>query len=224
MLDVNQVHLQLSGNSILNGLDFKAQAGAVLGILGRNGAGKTTLFRSIAGDYRLNSGEIRFHNKTLLPEQVAFLETDPYFYPYLKGFEYLQLIQNDKPRITEWGRFFDLPLEQYVDNYSTGMRKKLAFAGALLQNRPLLLLDEPFNGVDVESNEKIITLLKKIRAKQEKTMLISSHILSTLTAVCDQICIVEKGTVVRILEQIDFGQLDTFFSENDLMDDFLLGA
>lgn len=216
MLQIDSLSITLSNKAILNELSLTVEEGTIMGILGRNGAGKTTLFRTIAADYKADSGTIFFNKKMRTKEDVAFLETEPHFYPYLKGKEYLELIQDKPQKIELWASMLDLPLDEYVDNYSTGMQKKLALAGAFLQNRPLMLLDEPFNGVDLESNAKIMAILNKTKASKSKTIIISSHILSTLTDTCDAIAVVKAGQILEVVEKPQFETLNTFFSNQDV--------
>lgn len=223
MLDIQSIEVFLSKKHILQQLSLRVKSGCIMGILGSNGAGKTTLFRTIAGDYSPTAGAVFFNGKKCRKDAVAFLETEPHFYPYMKGKEYLQLIENDIPKIERWASLLDLPLDVYIENYSTGMQKKLAFAGTFLQNRPLLLLDEPFNGVDLEGNEKIIAILQKTKALQQKTILISSHILSTLTDTCDAIALLNAGQIQEVIQRENFEKLRHFFTNQDIenMDDLL---
>lgn len=193
---------------VLQGLNLCIEQGEKHGVLGENGAGKTTLFRLIAGWLPGAEKEgIRWHDAPLQHSDVAFLEAEPYFYPYMTGREYLRFVRDDHDLIERWNQVFDLPLEQYAQEYSTGMRKKLALVAVLLQQRPVLILDEPFNGVDWESNEKIMALLRQGIARNSAT-LISSHILDTLTTVCDRISVLKSGVVLRTYAQSEFSELE----------------
>jgi ABC-2 type transport system ATP-binding protein len=103
---------------------------------------------------------------------------------------------------------FDLPLNQYATTYSTGMKKKLALTAILLQRNEYFILDEPFNGVDIESNillTEIIHTLKKLG----KTVIISSHIFSTLSDTCDEINLLNEGSFVKSVQREDFQSLET---------------
>lgn len=192
---------------MLENLSLEVPAGEIHGILGPNGAGKTTLFRLVAGWIKPLEGTIHCDGKPLSKRDTAFLETDPYFYPYLKGSEYLRLICDDRKKIETWNKLFDLPLDELVDDYSTGMQKKLAFTGVLLQERPVLILDEPFNGVDFAGNEVMMAVIRRSGMLKGAT-LISSHILNTLTRVCNRISLLGDGRILQTFERQEFDALE----------------
>lgn len=202
MLLINDLHFQIGKKEILKGVQASFEKGKIYGILGKNGAGKTTLFRTLFGFYKAQRGQINYEGQILRKQHLSFLETDNFLYPYMRGREYLQLIKDDAVLIQKWNAVFDLPLQQLTQEYSTGMKKKLALIGVLLQDRDILLLDEPFNGVDLESNEKIMSILQKL--KSEKTILVSSHILSTLSEISDHIFVLEDGFFVQKIDRSDF--------------------
>ena len=199
---------------ILKDLNFELSAGEKHGILGVNGAGKTTFFRLVSGQISPTTGSIAWQGQPLKREQVSLLEAEPYFYPYLTGMEYLRFIEDKPATIERWNGLFDLPLDQYAEEYSTGMKKKLGLMGVLMQEqRPLLILDEPFNGVDFESNEMIMSVLRHeyLRAR---TLMISSHILPTLTRVCERISVLEQGQFVRTYQSHEFHLLEALVQSN----------
>lgn len=182
---------------VLDNINLQFDAGKVYGIIGKNGAGKTTLFKCIAGieDFTGNIESDKENYKTVL----GYLETESYFPKKLTGYEYIHLlchardIKTDR-KIIEAKNIFNLPLNEYAGNYSTGMKKKLALVSVLFQNNDIFILDEPFNGVDLESNILIIDIIRHLKAN-DKTVIISSHILSTLTDTCDEIILLENGRV-----------------------------
>lgn len=98
---------------------------------------------------------------------------------------------------------FNLPLNQFAETYSTGMKKKLAITGILLQQNNVFILDEPFNGVDIQSNALITEIILELK-RLNKTVLLSSHIFSTLTAVCDSIHLLKNGEWFMNSEKQDF--------------------
>ena len=207
MLTISHLEYAYGEKQVLTDLSLDIPGGEIHGILGPNGAGKTTLFRLVTGWLKPHSGSIRWEEAPLAKRQTAFLETDPYFYPYLTGLEYLRLIRDDPARIQQWNQLFDLPLDELADNYSTGMQKKLAFLGVLLQERPVLILDEPFNGVDFAGNEVMMAVIRRSGVLKSAT-LVSSHVLQTLTRVCDRISLLKDGRIGETVERPAFADLE----------------
>ncbi len=207
---VNIINLsKFYGNKkILTNLNLELASGQVAGMVGENGAGKTTLFKCIAGMENYE-GRIEVKAKDL-KESVGFLPTNPIFLSRITGWEYLKLLcvaRKIKTENFEEQNIFDLPLNQYAETYSTGMKKKLALMGILLQKNEIYILDEPFNGVDIHSNMIISEIIKKLKAKQ-KTILISSHIFSTLSDCCDRIHLLKNGEISRMVTKEGFSTLD----------------
>ena len=207
---VNIINLSKSygNNKVLTNLNLELVSGQVAGMVGENGAGKTTLFKCIAG---MENYEGRIEVKVnSLKESVGFLPTNPIFLSRITGWEYLKLLcvaRKIKTENFEEQNIFDLPLNQYAETYSTGMKKKLALMGILLQKNEIYILDEPFNGVDIHSNMIISEIIKKLKAKQ-KTILISSHIFSTLSDCCDTIHLLKNGEISRMVTKEGFSTLD----------------
>ncbi|MFD2513343.1 ATP-binding cassette domain-containing protein [Pontibacter locisalis] len=177
------------------------------GIVGLNGAGKTTLLDAVYGLTKSNSGEISFRGEKLNKRQVSYLVTENFFYSNITGREYLGLFQNKLFDTAKWNELFCLPLDQIVDDYSTGMKKKLALLGVLKQDKPILILDEPFNGLDMETCRIIRSLLLQLQEKG-KTIIITSHIMETLTNLCDFIHYLENGRIKYSKGKSDFAAFE----------------
>ncbi len=202
---------------VLESINLSLEKGMVYGIVGENGAGKTTLFKCIAGLEKFE-GEItsNFEN---LKNHLGYLQADPFYFSKITGREYLQLIcnaRNIKESEFDEKNIFDLPLDKYAVLYSTGMKKKLAITGILLQNNDVFILDEPFNGVDIQSNIIIMEIIHTLK-KLNKTVIISSHIFSTLNDTCDEIHLLKKGVFVKSVLKDDFIKLE------QEMKDFTIG-
>jgi len=195
----------------LDAVSFQIKAGETIGIVGANGAGKSTLFQCIAG-LENHTGKIEYeHGK--LKDVLGFLPTNPHFLSKLTGKEYLQLMCNArKLSVTniEEKNIFELPLDKYASTYSTGMKKKLALTGILLQKNEVYILDEPFSGVDLQSNILLKEIILKLK-ELNKTVMLSSHIFSILTDLCDTIHHIENGKLMRTAEKTDFKLI-----ENDI--------
>lgn len=217
MIEIQQLSKSYGAKPVLRDVSLTLAKGRVYGIVGPNGAGKTTFFRCIAG---LESHEGTITSSFLpLKDHLGFLFTDPYFLSKMTGQEYLQLLCNARRLpATDLNakNIFDLPLNQYAETYSTGMKKKLALTGILLQNNDFYILDEPYNGVDIQSNMIITEIIHKLKSLQ-KTVLISSHIYSTLKDTCDEIHLLSDGEIIRKADKHDFESL-----EQEMMD-FTIG-
>lgn len=208
MIKINALTKSYGEYPVLQDIHLQFYPGEVHGIIGENGAGKTTLFKCLAGleDFK---GSIEYDGG-VLKNQTGFLPTIPYFLSKMTGFEYLKLLCNAreilKPDIEKYN-LFQLPLKQYAETYSTGMQKKLAITGLLLQKNEVFILDEPFNGVDISSNMIIHEIL--IRLKQlKKTIILSSHIFSTLQDSCDFLHYLKEGKIKKTMSKGNFATIE----------------
>lgn len=224
MLNISNLSYSFGQHVIFDALELNFLPGQITGIVGKNGIGKTTLFRILCQIYRLQSGSIRLNNENIVASDIAFMPTEPYFYPYMKGLEYLKIVANDKAELDKsihYANLLDIPHHELVDNYSTGMRKKLAFAALFALEKPIIILDEPYNGVDLESNE----LIKKIIATQcgHKIVLLSSHILSTITDICNSVYHFTDNHEVTLFMPNEYKDLEQRLHKSTLEKIHLLG-
>jgi ABC-2 type transport system ATP-binding protein len=203
-------------NEVLKGINMEFSRGKVYGIVGENGAGKTTLFRCIAGLESYN-GEIISEIQPL-KNHLGLLLTDPFFFSKITGKEYIRLLcnaRNKKNINIDQKNIFDLPLNQYASTYSTGMKKKLAITAILLQENECFILDEPFNGVDIQSNIILTEIILKLK-ELNKTVLVSSHIFSTLSETCDEIHLLRKGEQIKSVQKVNFKFLEQEMKESTI--------
>tara|TARA_A100001388_G_scaffold230421_1_gene182496 strand:+ start:842 stop:1522 length:681 start_codon:yes stop_codon:yes gene_type:complete len=203
-------------NEVLKGINMEFSRGKVYGIVGENGAGKTTLFRCIAGLESYN-GEIISEIQPL-KNHLGLLLTDPFFFSKITGKEYIRLLcnaRNKKNINIDQKNIFDLPLNQYASTYSTGMKKKLAITAILLQENECFILDEPFNGVDIQSNIILTEIILKLK-ELNKTVLVSSHIFSTLSDTCDEIHLLRKGEQIKSVQKVNFKFLEQEMKESTI--------
>lgn len=188
---------------VLDSLSVNLETNLIHGIVGLNGAGKTTFLNAIYGIVKYKPGTILYNERKIEKKYIAYLATESFFYSNITGREYLALFENTEFDDDKWNGIFLLPLDEMIDNYSTGMKKKLALMGILKQDKPILILDEPFNGLDIETCRNIRMILLRLKDKG-KTILITSHIMETLTNLCDKIHYLENGTIRYSKEQHEF--------------------
>lgn len=215
MLQLNDVFYHYGSLRALRGVSLSIPAGEIHGLFGMNGAGKTTLLKLIAGLLKLQQGSIYLDARPVKQKEVAFLPAHNYLYEYITGAEYLALFraQNPKADFEILNRIFKLPLHRLVDQYSTGMRKKLAFMGIMALNRRVFVLDEPFNGVDTEgvlAFRQAVELL----AGQGKIVLITSHIFESLTEMCHRIYLLRDGKIDGAYSKDSFAALQELLRQD----------
>jgi ABC-2 type transport system ATP-binding protein len=217
MIQVNELSKSFGRKKVLYAISATFMPGKVYGIVGANGAGKTTFFRCLTG--------LDTHGGTVssswqpLKDHLGFLPTQPYFLSRMTGREYLRLLCQAKglpEQDYQVKNLFDLPLDEYAIHYSTGMKKKLALTALVLQDNDVWILDEPFNGVDIQSNLLIYEIIRRLRGRG-KTLLISSHILSTLRDLCDHILVLQEGSLNQSVDQEDYEKLEKELTTQDFL-------
>jgi ABC-2 type transport system ATP-binding protein len=211
MLELRGVTKLYSGIAAVTDISFCAPAGEVTGYLGPNGSGKSTTIKMITGLIEPSEGEILFHgesidrNRVLYRQRLGYVPEKPHLYPHLTGLEYLEMVGELRclPRravavkIKEFLHLFSLFPNRHVpiSSYSKGMRQKVLIAAALLHNPGLVILDEPFSGLDVSMGFILRDLISAL-AQKGKVVLFSSHELETVERVCSHVVILHKGRVV----------------------------
>ena len=208
MLDIQDISVSYGDHQVLQGASLKVGPGSIHGVLGMNGAGKTTFFEAIFGRVPRRSSACTLEGRPLNQADMAYLETESFFYPMLTGREHLRLcaVSNPDFDINGWNMLFHLPLDQLADTYSSGMKQKLALMGALATGRKVLILDEPFNGIDLESSEVLYQVLSHLR-RQGQYILLSSHIMETLTNTCDAISHLLNGQFIRTYSREEYPEM-----------------
>lgn len=212
MLDLHSIHFSYDEVEVLKGISLQLESGKIHGLAGMNGSGKTTLLQVVYGLLKPQNGDIRFKGKPVQMEETVFLEAGNYFYHRLTTKETLHLFSIANPRfeIDRWLEVFSLTGKEFTEDLSTGMRKKLAILCALAKDKELMLLDEPFNGLDMESVMVMHALLKELR-KKGKTILITSHILETLLENCDSIQTFAEGRIIQSYLPPEYDQMKKDF-------------
>ena len=193
---------------VLDNLSVSCESGKIYGLVGENGAGKTTLFNCIMGvtDY---DGEIRTFSRMA----VGYMPAESFFYSLITGKEYLEFCikakgkKMDAEAIDSLNKVFQLPLERFASDYSTGMKKKLALMSLLLQENDLYILDEPFNGVDLYGCIQLKRIIRELKGKG-KTVIISSHLINALHELCDEIDFLDDHTIRKRYIQASIDEIE----------------
>ncbi|MDU0368927.1 ATP-binding cassette domain-containing protein [Hymenobacter endophyticus] len=216
MLEIRSLQKAFAGQPVLRHVDLTIQSGTLHGLVGANGAGKTTLLHCLYGLHPPDAGRIWETSGRPIRELAGLLPYEPYFYPRITGREYiefcLQARHRPVPDLGGWSEVLELPLNRYAEDYSAGMKKKLALLALLVQNFRYLILDEPFNGLDLSNNLLLLALLRRLR-EQGVGILLTSHLLGSLTELCDDITVLADGQVLRQYPAAEFAQLSS-----DLLD------
>ncbi|MFT2011314.1 ATP-binding cassette domain-containing protein [Pontibacter sp. 13R65] len=205
MMEINNLHVSYEGQAVLQNCQLQLFPGRVHGLVGLNGAGKTTLLNALVGIVKPQQGEVLYRGAKLQHRQVGYLESSNYFYANITGMEYLRLFPARQADfdLDTWQQLMHLPLHQLIETYSTGMRKKLALLAVLKLDRDIVILDEPFNGLDLEASQLLKSIVGKLGERQ-KTVIITSHIFESLTSICDFIHYLDQGRIAESLGQTEF--------------------
>jgi ABC-2 type transport system ATP-binding protein len=208
VIHVEGLKKRFGRHEALRGLDLTVPQGVVYGFLGPNGAGKTTTIRILVGLLRADGGTVELFGEPVNDRQavlhrIGALIEGPTFYPYLSGRDNLRVIGSAGPepargRIDEVLELVELrhrAKDRYA-GYSLGMRQRLGIAAALLNDPPLLLLDEPANGLDPAGIVDMRGLLRRL-AGEGHTILVSSHLLGEMQQLADEVAIINEGRLVR---------------------------
>ena len=210
MLEIQSLSKVYGTKLVFKNINQSFERGLIHGIVGENGAGKTTLFKCLA-DIETYEGRIDYDVAGARKDKTGYLTTHPFFLSRITGAEYIQLLlhaRNIAIKEVAAHNIFDLPLQQYAATYSTGMKKKLALTAILLQKNDLFLLDEPFNGMDIQSNILFKEVLFKLK-EMGKLILLSSHIFSALGETCDTLHHLKDGKIVQSVPRDSFHIIET---------------
>ncbi|MGA7856630.1 MAG: ABC transporter ATP-binding protein [Terracidiphilus sp.] len=211
MLELRRVSKLFSGIPAVDDVSFSARPGEVTGYLGPNGSGKSTTMKMITGLIEMTSGHILFEGREIQDDLISYkrrmgyVPEEPYLYNHLSGAEYLTMVtqlrdlpkRESSERIDGLLRLLSLYDDRHasISGYSKGMRQKVLIAAALLHNPELVLLDEPFSGLDVGSALVLRSLIQEL-ARRGKVILFSSHELDTVERVSSRVIILHRGKIV----------------------------
>lgn len=209
-IEVDNVSKRFNHREILKDVTFSIKEGSINGLLGPNGAGKTTIIRLLNGVIDATSGTMKvmsFDPKKQgdeIRKRVGIVTESASLYHDMSAWDNLVFFSKiyggqDPTRITNLLEQFDMLgfKDQLVGSFSTGMKKRISLAKALLHNPKLLFLDEPTNGLDPEGINEVIHYLRKVNQEEGVTILICSHVLHQLETICDSYLFLNKGRIVE---------------------------
>ncbi len=203
MIYVRNLFKKYGSKIVLNNVNLSFEPSKLYGVMGENGAGKSTLFRCMTKQDSFD-GDIEIPSE----ETIGYMPDTPYFYPMIKGTEYVKFCIKARGQsvtdteIIKANELYQLPLDEYAVKYSLGMRKRLVMLTLMLQKSDIYILDEPFNGLDLFGTMMLKKWLLRLR-EENKTVIVSSHIISSLTDVCDSITYIHAGEVVETFEEMN---------------------
>lgn len=206
---VEHLYMQFKGETVLRDVTVDFEEGKIHGIIGNNGSGKTVMFKCICGFLRPAAGRVLVDFAQVgkdfdFPPNTGFIIESPGFLPYYSGLKNLQILASLNKKVTtahiadvirQVG--LDPASKKAVSKYSLGMRQRLGIAQAIMEEPELLILDEPFNGLDRNGVSEMRELMKLQREKG-RTILLSSHNAADIEELCDTVCEMDAGVLTRI--------------------------
>lgn len=213
MIEIKNVSKTYNGTKkTLENITFNVNDGEIFAFIGRNGAGKTTMIKLIVGILDFESGEILINGKSIkespieCKKDIAYVPDNPDLYENMKAIDFINFICDmyNTPLITrreniaKYSKMFEIEnnLNDDISSFSHGMKQKVALISALTHNPKVLIMDEPFVGLDPKAVYDMKELMKQM-AKEGKTVLFSTHILDVAEKLCDRVAIIKNGKIVK---------------------------
>lgn len=231
MLTIEGLTKRYGAKTAVDHLSLHIKPGEIYGFIGHNGAGKTTTIKSCCGILNFDAGEILVKGMSMKKQPLdckkimAYIPDNPDLYEFMRGIGYLNFIadiygvgqEERKERIRRYGQMFEIAddLGELISAYSHGMKQKLALMSALIHEPQLLIMDEPFVGLDPKATHQVKTLMRDI-CRQGGAIFFSTHVLEVAEKLCDEIAIIKQGKLIKsgpTDEVIGDESLETVFLE-----------
>lgn len=212
MLKIEHLTKTYGDKKAVNDLSLHIQSGEIYGFIGHNGAGKTTTIKACCGLLQFDSGEIYIDgtsikdNPLLCKSKLAYIPDNPDLYEFMSGIQFLNFVADifgvsaadRKERIRKYGDVFGLTddLAQMIKAYSHGMKQKLAIISALIHNPKLIIMDEPFVGLDPKASHELKLIMRSI-CDNGGAIFFSTHVLEVAEKLCDKVAIIKGGTLIK---------------------------
>ena len=212
MLKIEHLTKTYGEKKAVDDLNLHINPGEIYGFIGHNGAGKTTTLKSVVGILQFDQGEILIDGKSIrtaplaCKREIAYIPDNPDLYDYMTGIKYLNFIadvfgvsaEDRQVRIRKYADLFELTtdLSQPIAAYSHGMKQKLAIIAAWLHSPKLIIMDEPFVGLDPKASHLLKGLMREV-CDGEGAIFFSTHVLEVAEKLCDKVAIIKGGKLVR---------------------------
>ena len=212
MLKINHLTKTYGEKKAVDDLNLHIAPGEIYGFIGHNGAGKTTTMKSVAGIQQFDAGEIYIDGKSIRTEPIeckrifAYLPDNPDLYDYMTGIQYLNFIADifgvsatdRRMRIRKYSEVFELTddLAQPIAAYSHGMKQKLAIISAWIHQPKLILMDEPFVGLDPKASHLLKEMMQEV-CSEGGAIFFSTHVLEVAEKLCDKVAIIKSGRLIH---------------------------
>lgn len=214
MIEIKNVTKIYNGEKkAINDVSFKVNSGEIFGFIGHNGAGKTTMIKMIVGILNIDEGDVFINDKSIKSNPIeckmnmAYVPDNPDIYENMKAIDFINFIcdmyeidtNTRKENIKKYSKMFEIEnkLGDDISSFSHGMKQKVALIAALVHNPKVLIMDEPFVGLDPKAVYDMKELMKQM-AKDGKTVFFSTHILDVAEKLCDRVAIIKNGNIVKI--------------------------
>ena len=214
MIEIKNVSKTYNGKKkVLKNVSFKIESGEIFAFIGHNGAGKTTMIKSIMGILDFEEGDILVDNKSIKEEPLeckrimAYVADNPDLYENMKAIDFINFICDmyevsediRRENTLKYAKMFEIEdkLNDDISSFSHGMKQKIALIAALAHNPKVLIMDEPFVGLDPKAVYDMKEIMRNM-AKDGKTIFFSTHILDVAEKLCDRVAIIKDGTIVKV--------------------------
>ncbi len=214
MIEIKNVSKTYNGKKkVLKNISFKIESGEIFAFIGHNGAGKTTMIKSIMGILDFEEGDILVDNKSIKEEPLeckrimAYVADNPDLYENMKAIDFINFICDmyevsediRRENTLKYAKIFEIEdkLNDDISSFSHGMKQKIALIAALAHNPKVLIMDEPFVGLDPKAVYDMKEIMRDM-AKHGKTIFFSTHILDVAEKLCDRVAIIKDGTIVKV--------------------------
>ena len=230
MIEIKNLTKCYNGVKVVDNISLKVNDGEIFAFIGHNGAGKTTTIKSIVGINNFDSGEIFINGKSIVNDavnakkEISYVPDNPDLYENMKAIDFINFICDmyETPsdvrmnNIIKYAKMFEIEdkLNNEISTYSHGMKQKIALIAALSHDPKVLIMDEPFVGLDPKAVFDMKSIMKEM-CKEGKCIFFSTHILDVAEKLCDRVAIIKKGKIVKV------GKMKEIMGDESLEEVFL---